>query len=1265
MATEKKKIVINPNIYKKFEHREHVYKVPDTYIGSVRSEERNEWILVPNDPDSKGNSKGFKMRAVQKTITFPVGAERIFIEILSNAGDNVPRSLKEGLDPGKIEVIMNKDTIIVKNSGCPIPIALNTEFNQLAPDMIFGDLLSSSNYEGEREGAGRNGYGSKLSNIFSKEFTVMIGDSGHEKEYKRTWRNNLTESDPPTIIDNYTGNNYVIVMYKMDFERFGLSNCYSDEVFALFARLCADLAFTQNIPVEFNGQEFYFKKPEDFASIYFGDNIEHGFLMYLWPQGTQLMKKGRTYMAVDQKVKPIAKIYLVDTPQDNSLLSFVNGMMTRDGGVHVDGLMTIFSKMILGELKNQVNGTNNTKDKNGKNGKPKAKKEQKERFPLDVRDVKSSLSMIASFHLLNPEFTSQTKTRLAFPQPYVHIESDALQPIYKWKIMDRLYFLMAMKDEKKLAGTDGRKKRFIGPAQVDDCNWAGTAKSHECTLMLVEGKSAMGYGIHARDAIPNGNDVLGVLPLKGKMLNVMNASAKKILKNNEVIEIKKALGLEEGTDYSLQENANRLRYGKVLLAADADDDGIHIKGLAVNYFFTRFKTLFNLPKGFIFELILPILRMYHGKDVHSFYTFRQYHEFVSKNPGSEKWKVKYFKGLGNSSKDIVKEDFKNPRMSCLMLDDTGPAALQLGFDRRYSDNRKEWLSKYVDNGDSEYTQIKKISDFINNDLIRFSLADLARSVPKFMDGLKTGQRKILWAAFKKWPKWYIKEDAKEQPVTGFAGYVKENTRYHHGDSSLEQTIIAMAHDFVGSNNLPYFVQDGLFGSRYEGGKDRSASRYLSTKLQWWIPYVFRHEDFPLLKLIHEEGTEIEPEEFYPIIPLTLINGMNGIGTAYSTFIPNHNPIDVIQWYKMRILGQPLPDVYPWYKGFKGLLELVDRNTKKRIIISPTKIIKDDHVPTPIEGSDQEGETDNPDGEDIDAQANNDQENEDPEEPGDLTPEPAKTEGNPRISLITKGLFTYDRGVITVTELPIGRWTKIHSTWLESLVINKKIKSYRKLGEIENPGYEIVGFEEPEEKKLKLVKSYGMTNMVLLSNKGIPIKFGCVDQILEAFYQMRKVIYADRKKYMLENMLNEIHKADTKRKFISLVAIEKKIEIRQRPAKDIYQDMDQYNLPHELYKTIKAYALNQDSIDKLTQKIKKLQEEYQQLEKTSPEEIWYRELVEFEELLRAHEIKDEKQEKKNVKIRLRRTKKTGSQIEDNSRATPGSVASSNPTTPKSD
>lgn len=102
----------------------------------------------------------------------------------------------------------------------------------------------------------------------------------------------------------------------------------------------------------------------------------------------------------------------------------------------------------------------------------------------------------------------------------------------------------------------------------------------------------------------------------------------------------------------------------------------------------------------------------------------------------------------------------------------------------------------------------KYSDFVNKELIQFSIADLQRSIPSMVDGLKPGQRKILFCSFKR-------NLVKEAKVAQFSGYVSEHSAYHHGEQSLASTIIGMAQDYVGSNNINLLEPNGQFGTRHE------------------------------------------------------------------------------------------------------------------------------------------------------------------------------------------------------------------------------------------------------------------------------------------------------------------------------------------------------------------------------------------------------------------------------------------------------------------
>lgn len=220
--------------------------------------------------------------------------------------------------------------------------------------------------------------------------------------------------------------------------------------------------------------------------------------------------------------------------------------------------------------------------------------------------------------------------------------------------------------------------------------------------------------------------------------------------------------------------------------------------------------------------------------------------------------------------------------------------IDMAFAKKRVDERKEWLKNfqkgtYVDYG------VEKMSydNFINKELILFSVADNQRSIPCFVDGLKPSQRKVLFSCFKR-------NLRKEIKVAQLAGYVAEHSAYHHGEASLNSTIVGMAQNFVGSNNVNFLYPSGQFGTRIMGGKDASSARYVFTRLETVTRAIFHPDDEPLLNYLDEDGQVIEPDYYVPVIPTVLINGSDGIGTGWSSAVPNYSPYDIIENLRTRI-----------------------------------------------------------------------------------------------------------------------------------------------------------------------------------------------------------------------------------------------------------------------------------------------------------------------------------------------------------------------------
>lgn len=241
--------------------------------------------------------------------------------------------------------------------------------------------------------------------------------------------------------------------------------------------------------------------------------------------------------------------------------------------------------------------------------------------------------------------------------------------------------------------------------------------------------------------------------------------------------------------------------------------------------------------------------------------------------------------------------------------------VDMAFNKKKADDRKEWLRSFVPGTFLDHS-IKEIPirDFINKELILFSIADNMRSIPSVVDGFKPGQRKVLFGCFKRNLKGEIK-------VAQLVGYISEITAYHHGEQSLAGTIVGMAQHFVGNNNINVLSPNGQFGTRLQGGKDHASPRYIFTAIAPITRTLFHKEDDAVLTYLNDDGQSIEPAWFMPILPMVLVNGSDGIGTGWSSAVPNYNPAEVAANIRRKIAGQPMEPMHPWFRGFRGTIEV--------------------------------------------------------------------------------------------------------------------------------------------------------------------------------------------------------------------------------------------------------------------------------------------------------------------------------------------------------
>ncbi|TXT08989.1 hypothetical protein VHUM_02463 [Vanrija humicola] len=869
-------------MYQKLSQLEHILKRPDTYIGSIEPVTQPMWVF---------NSETKMME--NRPITYVPGFFKIFDEILVNAADNKTNDPTQ--DSIKVEINREKNQISVWNNGKGIPVEVHSKEGIMIPELIFGHLLTSSNYDDDQKKltGGRNGYGAKLTNIYSTEFIVETADKVNGKKYKQVFSNNMGKKTTPKLLDNKKGEEWTKITFTPDLARFGMTEIDND-TYALLLKRVYDIAGTvKDIKVFLNGERLKIKGFKQYVEMYLAaDSAAQG-------EGVVAAKPTVVYEAVGKRWE----VAFAVSDGEFKQVSFTNSIATTKGGTHVDMIATHLANKLLASTTMKKSKTN-----------------------LKPFQLKSHMWLFINALIENPSFDSQTKETLTLKSSAFgskcELSEDFIKKVSKTSIIDNVLSFARFKQEQALKKTDGSKRSRVGGiAKLDDANWAGSRKADKCTLILTEGDSAKTLAVSALSATPDGRDAFGVFPLRGKLLNVRDASHDQIMKNVEIENLKKILGLRHNQVY---QSVDSLRYGQLMIMTDQDHDGSHIKGLIINFLDRFYPSLLRLP-NFLVEFITPIVKVKKGKQDLAFYTMPQYEEWKEKNNGGRGWDSKYLKGLGsNETKDAVKyfSDLGKHRLAFDPIKQEDQDLIDMAFSKKKADDRKEWLRQFKPGTylDHDIKQIP-ISDFVNKELILFSMADNIRSIPSVADGFKPGQRKVLYACFKR-------NLSKEIKVSQLSGYVAEHTEYHHGEQSLHSTIISLAQSFVGSNNVNILEPNGQFGTRMQGGKDAASPRYIFTNTSRMTRAVFHPADDALLNYLVEDGHQIEPEFFLPTVPMVLINGADGIGTGWSTSIPNYNPVDVVENVKRLMRGEELVEMQPWFRGFNGSIEKVEANKYK-------------------------------------------------------------------------------------------------------------------------------------------------------------------------------------------------------------------------------------------------------------------------------------------------------------------------------------------------
>ena len=1074
---------------------EHVLKRPDTYVGSIQMETRSMYVATNFDTEIKD------VKMEYKEVTYCPAFIKIFDEAITNASDHAIRTGEVSY----IKVNINKEWISIENDGPGVPVVQHEKEKIYIPEMIFGHLLSGENFDDtqQRFVGGRNGIGIKCTNIYSKKFIIETGD-GH-KNYHQTFTDNMSRMTKAKT--RKSKQNFTKVTYYPDFEKFGMESIDDTARSILVKRVLDIAAYNPSVRVSLNGRVVPVKSFRDYMKLFADDsNIFYEKIDEFWEMG------------------------VTESPTDSfTHVSMVNGIATIIGGTHVN----FVSAMIVNSIKEIL--TKSNKDVNIK--------------PLDIRN---KILVFVNCKLPNPIFDTQTKenltSRLNGTSKNVKFNDALLKRLAKAEMFADIVELSLMKSEieahKELNKGVVNNKR-IRVDKLVDANRAGTEESEKCHLFLTEGDSAKTLAIAGFSQ--TGRDYYGAFPLRGKPLNVRNVSIAKIKEDKEIKSIITILGLEFGKKYK---NLKSLRYGKVVIMSDADLDGYHIKGLLINLFDVFWPELLHL--NFIYEFVTPILRVSNVTKKKYFYRASEYVKWLAENNGGKGWITKYYKGLGTIEPVVGKQFFRDIDKHLIKFNYNDPEGtedlIDLVFRQKRADERKDWLLNYKPNNFvDKFTTKTTYKSFLNDEYIEWSMADNIRSIPSMIDGLKPSQRKILYTLFKV-------GGTAELNVGELFGLVKAHAEYHHGPQALEQGIISMAQDYVGSNNMSLLEPIGGFGTRLCGGNDASAPRYIHTRLKDITKSFFMSIDNNILTYKKGDTKFVEPDYYVPIIPHVLLNGSEGIGTGWSTLIPQYKIEDLIEAIEKKLAGyKKTMKIEPYYEGFKGEItydEATDNYITKGIIN--------------------------------------------------------------RINTSTLTITELPIGVWNDSYYPLldkmidDKFIKYYTKNCTDLDVNIEVRIAREtLAEMT---------DEDLINKFQLTSRINASNMHMFDRNGKIKKYANTTEVIDDYYEVRLDYYNKRKEYLLQKLAEKKLWFDNVMRFIKLV-ISGKIVINNTPLAVIKDSLEKnkFDMIDDSYQYllgIAIYKFSKDELDKLNKDYIDLLEEIKTLKAKDNKKLWHEDLLEL-------------------------------------------------------
>jgi DNA topoisomerase-2 len=848
---------------------EAVLRRPDMFVGSSESRDETECLFQENGT------------VVLTSWHMSPILLKIFDEVFVNALD---AGVRDDTVRHVTVALAEDGRVAVENDGRGIPILLFQDTGLYLPEVVFSKLNAGSNFQdsGTRLAGGRNGVGVVCANVWSLSFDVSLVDAERKLSYSQSFTGNMRERTTPIVTAARNRKGRVCVSFLPDYARLGVDLSTAIPLLrSLLRTRCREgaLCARAGLKVWFEGCEMD-RNLAAYAVALFGSpdvavdeaGCSSGPEMHL-----AVVRRGN-----------------VETPE---CVGFVNGLRCSQGA-HI----RLVQERLLRACQSKAPPT----------------------VKLRSQTLKDVLGLVIVCRIPDPAFSSQSKETLSTQSRGFGFTYEALSQkcVGRLQRLGLIEEVVKRENDRELASslrkTQVPKSREV---LIDKYDPALLCRSDpmNCTLILTEGDSAKALAVAGLSVI--GREWYGIFPLRGVLLNVRNVPVKKALDNKEIANVLKILNVVPGG------SIDGLRYGSIAIMSDQDLDGAHIAGLIINCIHHLLPKLLESRPNFIRRIVTPLLRATHKKSgaKHCFFSQQELDTWLSGVDRSS-YVLKYYKGLGTSTSKEARELFSELDKHTVVLETTENTekAICHFFDESNVAERKIMLTDDYDPAVCvKWFGTISIDDFLRKEMIHFSHHHVRRALPSVIDGLTPARRKALF--------YFLSQKAgKEIRVAQAAAGAAQLTCYHHGEASLVETIVSMAQDHQGANNVALLEALGQFGSRHDKPSIHAAARYIYTRASPIARALFPSEDGPVLQYAEEEGETVEPIRYVPVLPVILLNGASGIGTGFSTSVPCFSLPSLCAASRSCMKScddEPIPQVEAHFEGFQGKVCLVERGVQ--------------------------------------------------------------------------------------------------------------------------------------------------------------------------------------------------------------------------------------------------------------------------------------------------------------------------------------------------